>query len=199
MKRTDRQSGRVQTRTWFAIGGVVVAVGLMVIVFAARFGMDVSFVASPLVGRDAPSLEFVQLTNPEILATDDLMGRVVVMNFWASWCPPCRTEHRALTATSARYADRGVRFLGVVHQDDPDSAMAFLDEMGWGENYDYVIGDGSGAAIEYGIYGLPETFVIDARGVIAAKITGVVTTESLAAAIEVAQLSGAETESEPAP
>lgn len=157
---------------------------MMVVVFGGRFGIDVSYVSSPLIGTEAPSLEFVYLDRPGTLRTDDLLGEVVVMNFWASWCGPCRVEHPALIETSTRYAERGVRFVGVLHEDVPDRGSAFLDELGWGVNYDYVIGKDSGAAIEYGIYGLPETFIIDRDGFIAVKIWGIATSRSLTAAIE---------------
>lgn len=173
-----------RTRSWIVIGSIVLGVGVMVVVFAGRFGIDVSYVDSPLIGKEAPSLEFAYLDKAGTLKTDDLLGDVVVMNFWASWCGPCRTEHPALVEVSQRYADKGVRFIGVLHEDEPSRGQAFLDELGWGTDYDYVIGEGSGAAIEYGIYGIPETFVIDGNGIIAVKITGIATTESLTAAIE---------------
>ncbi len=185
-RSSDLQPRRGRLRTWIAIGLIAGVVGTMVIVFAGRFGMDVRLVASPLVGRQAPSLEFDYLDRPGTLDTDDLNGQVVVMNFWASWCLACRVEHPILMAASEKYADQGVRFIGVQHQDLVNSGKAFLDELGWGVNFDYVIGDGSGAAIEYGIYGIPETFVIDANGTITMKITGPVTTKSLGTAIEAA-------------
>ncbi|MCL1600517.1 MAG: TlpA family protein disulfide reductase [Actinomycetia bacterium] len=184
MQTTDAEPRRGKTRSWVIIGLVVLGVGLMVVVFAGRFGIDVSYVSSPLIGTEGPSLEMEYLDRPETLKTDDLLGEVVVMNFWASWCGPCRLEHPVLVEASQRYADKGVRFVGVLHQDEPDRGSAFLDELGWGVDYDYVIGEGSGASIEYGIYGIPETFVIDRDGIIAVKITGIVTTVSLTAAIE---------------
>ena len=180
---------RSRTRTWLVLGAVALGVGVMVLVFAGRFGMDVTFVESPLVGQPAPSLELEYIDGSGTLLTDDLLGEVVVMNFWASWCGPCRTEHPALVAASRRYDDQGVRFVGVLHQDEPERGIAFLDELGWGENYEYVAGDGTSAAIEYGIYGIPETFVIDANGVIVVKITGIATPDSLNAAIQTALVS----------
>ena len=76
-----------------------------------------------------------------------------MVNFWASWCVACRAEHDDLVATAAAFGDRGVRFLGVVYQDDPAFSIAFLDELGWGDNYEYVTDPGSRAAIALGVFG----------------------------------------------
>ncbi len=171
-------------RTWVSVGAVVVVVGLLVGVFASRFGIDVNYVPSPLVGGPAPSLELEFLEGPGTLETDELVGSVVVVNFWASWCIPCRSEHPVLLDGAARYVDSGVRFVAVLHEDDRNGGIAFLNELGWSDHTDYVIGEGSGAAIEYGIYGIPETFVLDATGTVTEKITGMVTIVSLREAIE---------------
>jgi len=186
MRSSDLLPRRSKVRTWAIIGLVGVGVGAMVIVFAGRFGINVRLVASPLVGTQAPSLELEYLNGPGTLKTDDLLGQVYVMNFWASWCLACRDEHPVLMAASEKYAAQGVRFVGVQHEDSVDAGIAFLDELGWGVNFDYVIGEGSGAALEYGIYGIPETFVIDADGIVTKKITGAVSVGPLFAAIEAA-------------
>ena len=75
-------------------------------------------------------------------------------------------------ATAAAFGDRGVRFLGVVYQDDPAFSIAFLDELGWGDNYEYVTDPGSRAAIALGVFGVPETFFIDPNGIVVGKISG---------------------------
>jgi len=188
----DRQRRRKVLRT-VAFFVVVVAVGVMVVVFSGRFGEDVSAADSPLIGRPAPSLGLAYLDGSGTLHTDDLRGEIVVVNFWASWCAPCRVEYPVLLAAARRHEGHGVRFVGILHDDDPQHGNEFLDEFGRAGNYEYVSGDGTDASIEYGIYGIPETFVVDADGIIAAKITGVVTPESLDAAIEKAVGSGSPT------
>ena len=92
----------------------------------------------------------------------------MVVNFWASWCVPCREENDDLLAAAARYDD--VTFLGIVYQDTPQAARAFLDELGQG--YDHLLDPGSRAAIDFGVFGIPETFFIAPDGTVAAKIIG---------------------------
>lgn len=158
------------------VSGLAVAATLVLaVVLASRFGNDPSLVASPLLGQPAPKvalprLDRVDAEDPVVLA--DLRGQVVVVNYWASWCVACRAEHDDLVATASAFEDRGVSFVGVVYQDRRESATAFLDELGWGDNYEYVIDPGSRAAIAFGVFGVPETFFINRDGVVVGKITG---------------------------
>ena len=160
----------------------IMVVLLVAAAFGTRFGSDPGTVDSPLIGRPAPDLTLPYLESDGRLALRDLRGEVVVVNFWASWCVPCREEHSALITAAERYEDEGVRFLGIVYQDQRQQAIAFLDELGRG--YDHLDDPGSTAAIEFGVFGLPETYVIDRDGTIAAKITGATTFEGLASTIE---------------
>lgn len=155
-----------------ALGAAVVATLVLAVVLASRFGIDPNLVASPLIGKPAPELTLQRLDSRGNLTLAELQGQVVVVNFWASWCVACRAEHDDLVATAAAFEDQGVKFLGVVYQDDPEYASAFLDELGWGENYDYFIDPGSRAAIALGVFGVPETFFIDRDGIIVGKISG---------------------------
>lgn len=155
-----------------AAGLAIVGALALAVVLANRFGTDPNLVASPLIGRAAPEVTLPRLDGRGDLVLAELRGKVVVVNFWASWCVACRAEHDDLVATASAFQARGVVFVGVVYQDDPESAQGFLDEMGWGENYEYVLDPGSQAAISFGVFGVPETFFIDPQGVVAGKITG---------------------------
>ncbi len=173
-------SSRSRVRTWLTAGGIVVGVGALVLVFSGRFGTDPRLVESPLIGTPLPALELDYLAEEGSLDFTELRGSVVVINFWASWCIPCRAEHPALTAAARDYQDRGVRIVGIVYQDEIPQATAFLDELGWGgDNYDYVVDPRSRAAVELGVFGVPETYFVDAEGIIVGKIQGAVTSGAL--------------------
>lgn len=169
---TDRSSRRSRLHLRLASVVVIVATLAVAVVLGSRFGTDPRLVASPLIGRPTPDHILPRLDGNGDLALSELSGKVVVVNFWASWCVACRAEHGDLVATAAAFVAAGVIFVGVVYQDDPESAIVFLDEMGWGANYEYVLDPGSRAAISFGVFGVPETFFIDPEGTIVGKITG---------------------------
>lgn len=137
---------------------------------------DPKLVESPLPGRPAPDFALTTLKG-DTLRLADLRGQVVVLNFWASWCLPCLQEHPLLVAADERWRDQGVRIVGVVYQDSPTNARQWLRERG-GE-WQHVLDPRSRLSIEYGLFGVPETFFIDRRGVIAYKHIGPVSADVL--------------------
>jgi len=147
-----------------------------------RFGLtrDPRAIASPLPGRTAPAFDLAVFasgngtfapTRGERVRLNDLRGNVVVVNFWASWCLPCRDEHAQLSEMSTRYANRGVRFVGVVYNDVTANALRWIDEMG-GQTYPALLDPGTRTAIDFGVYGVPETFFIGSDGTVASKFVG---------------------------
>ena len=161
-----------------AIAAVVVALALAA-VLAARFGTDPRAVRSPLVGRLAPAETLPRLDGAGTVSLSEYKGSVVVVNFFASWCIPCRAEHGELTRAAEALRSEGVRFVGVAYQDKADAVRGFLDQLG--RPYDVVTDPGSRAAIDFGMFGVPETFFIGRDGRVAGKVAGPVTYELVTA------------------
>lgn len=153
-------------RRVLVVGGL--AVVALVVMLAQGFGRDPRSIDSPLLDRPAPLFELQDLAGDSVdLAS--LRGRPVVINFWATWCPPCVAEHASLQRLARRFEDR-VEFLGVIYQDDPQLIRDFLAQRGaWGRTLE---DPESLTAIRYGVFGAPETFVLNAAGTVAYKITG---------------------------
>lgn len=168
---TPPEPPRLRWLRWTAVLVAVVVVGTGA-VFGARLNKDPTVVDSPLVGTIAPDRDLPYLERGGTFSLSQLRGQVVVVNFWATWCLPCREEHPALTAAATAYRAEGVRFVGILYQDRSAPATAFLDELGRGRDYVYLTDPGSRMAIDFGVFGIPETFFVDRQGKIAAKITG---------------------------
>jgi cytochrome c biogenesis protein CcmG/thiol:disulfide interchange protein DsbE len=162
-------SGRVLR--WAALA-VVSATVVFAVVLASRFGTDPGLVDSPLIGKPAPEFELTTLDGSGGAALTDLKGEIVVVNFFASWCPECREEHADLVATSEWFADQGVTFIQIGYQEDPEVSHAYLTEAGTSDATLYLADPGSRTAIAYGVFGIPETFFIDPEGVVVGKIIG---------------------------
>lgn len=149
---------------------IVLAIGLPVLgLLAYGFTRDPRDIPSPLIGRPAPPFS-VTLMDGRDLNLEDLRGKVVFLNFWASWCPPCRAEARMLEASWKDHQGQDVVFLGINMQDREPAAREFLREFG--VTYANGMDAGSRIAIGYGVWGIPETFFLDPRGRITYKHVG---------------------------
>jgi cytochrome c biogenesis protein CcmG/thiol:disulfide interchange protein DsbE len=142
------------------------------VVLASRFGTDPGLVDSPLLGQPAPGFDLAPLEGGESETLADLEGDIVVVNFFASWCPQCRNEHAALTSTADAFADQGVALVQISYQESPQASLDYLDTAGRSEAAQYLADPGSRTAIAYGVFGIPETFFIDEDGVVVGKIIG---------------------------
>jgi cytochrome c biogenesis protein CcmG, thiol:disulfide interchange protein DsbE len=173
--------------------GLVITIPIVALL-AFGLGRDPRFIPSPLEGRVAPEFRLAVMdTMPpysvrepgsgEVIHLSDLKGDVVVVNFWASWCLACRDEHGPLSGMAERYRDQGVHFFGVLYNDTPGNAVRWIERMG-GQTYPTLLDPRAGTAIEYGLYGVPETFFIARDGRVAHKQVGAVTSEFLASWID---------------
>lgn len=136
-------------------------------------GKDNSAIPSPLIGKSAPALQLPELVLPESrLAVADLKGRAYVLNVWGSWCVSCRVEHPVIT----ELAKSGVNVVGYNYKDSPEDAARWLAQ--YGNPFALVVQDRDGqAALDWGIYGAPETFVVDTAGIVRFKHIGPLTPE----------------------
>lgn len=150
-----------------AVGVVALALGGLL---ATRFGLDPSFVRSPLIGKPVPEFDLPGLDGGRVRAAD-YRGRPYVVNFWASWCVPCRREAPVLRAFDERWAPE-VAVVGILFNDTEGEARTFRDEFGL--DYSHALDPDGRTAIDFGVAGVPETFVVDARGIVMAKIVGAV-------------------------
>lgn len=164
---------------WLAILPLVVFAGLAtVFLIQLRSGEDSSFVPSVLIGREAPATNLPPLAGSDLpgLASADFKGHVTLVNVWASWCAPCREEQPLLMTLKG---DPRFRLAGLNYKDKSENALRFLGEMG---NPFAAIGvDANGrTAIDWGVYGVPETYLVGKDGRILYKHVGPFTAQSIA-------------------
>ena len=151
----------------FAIIAVFLAIGLT---------KDPSRVPSPLIGKPVPAFDLARLRPDEgRIAPTDMKGEVWLLNVWATWCAGCREEHHVLMQAASR---EGVRILGLDYKDERDAALQWLRQRG--DPYFASAYDPQGrVGIDLGVYGVPETYVIDRQGIIRHKTIGPVSMTQL--------------------
>lgn len=165
-------------RRVLAVGAVLTLPLLGVLV--AALGRDMT-VRSPLVGRTAPAFSLLPAGGGAAVGTTELRGRPAVVNFWATWCVPCYQEHGVLTRAASALQGR-VRFVGVVYEDTEENVLRFAKE--YGTTYPSLLDPEGRTAIAYGIFGVPETYFLDASGTIVSKYVGPLSEARLAFELE---------------
>ena len=153
----------------FAIPLAVVV--LLVVVLAIGLKLDPRHVPSPLIGKPAPAFELPQLDNAQSrLSPQAFVGRPVLVNYFASWCAECRVEHPLFLELSRQ----GIEVIGIAYKDEPDDTRTWLKRHG--NPYRQVLVDREGkAGLDWGVYGVPESYMLDAQGNIVFKQVGAVT------------------------
>jgi cytochrome c biogenesis protein CcmG, thiol:disulfide interchange protein DsbE len=154
------------------LASFVVLVGFLLV----GLSLNPREVPSPLVGQPAPQFKLARLHQPEsLLGPTDLQGQVWLLNVWASWCVSCRVEHPLLVELSR---SKLVPLVGLNYKDKPDEGRAWLAQHG--DPYDVSVVDRDGrVGIDWGVYGVPETFVVDKAGTIRYKHIGPVDAAAL--------------------
>ncbi len=161
-KRKRARAGKVNP--WVLVGGLLVTIPLLAIL-ASGFGHDPRRIPTDaMVGKAAPAFTLVDLDGVEHeLAA--LKGQPVVLNFWSTWCGPCKMEHPVLQQFSRMNPD--INFLGLIYSDDANKARRYLRTAG--SSYPNLVDDSNRVAIEYGVTGVPETFFINRQGMVQRK------------------------------
>jgi len=174
----------MKRRRLFVAAGVLLPLLAVLALLAYGFTREPGYIESPIIGRPAPGFALT-LFDGRAVRLEDFRGKVVFINFWASWCPPCRAEAPSLEAMWRRLREDGVLFLGVNTQDEEERARAFLEEFGI--SFPNGRDPGGRIAIDYGVWGLPEAFIVDPAGRITYKHIGTLGTALLAAKIDEAR------------
>lgn len=154
---------------WRRVLITLIIIAPLLWLFAFGFTRDTKYINSPLLAKPATPFTLT-LFDGKKLTLEDLRGKAVFLNFWSSWCPPCRAEARDLEAAWQQVKDKEVVFLGVAIQDTEKNALDFIKEF----SVTYPNGrDHSGRiSIDYGVWGIPESFFIDPQGRITYKHVG---------------------------
>jgi cytochrome c biogenesis protein CcmG, thiol:disulfide interchange protein DsbE len=144
----------------------------LLVLLAVGLQLNPRIVPSPLVGKAAPHFELPLLAEPDKrFSQKEMLGKVWLMNVWASWCPPCLVEHPVITDLA-----KTIPVVGLNYKDAREDALPWLKRNG--NPYQVIVQDAAGRiGIDYGVYGVPETYVIDRTGVIRYKHVGPVTPE----------------------
>jgi cytochrome c biogenesis protein CcmG/thiol:disulfide interchange protein DsbE len=161
---------------WLATGAIVLLVlGLL------GYALIDQPAEPPQTGSPVPDFHLTSLDG-DAMTMSTHQGEAVVLNFFASWCAPCRQEATALEQTWRQYQGQGVQFVGIAYKDAASKAQAFLDEFG--VTYPTAVDPGNRTARAYGVTGVPETFVVDQQGRLVHHFVGPVTQEELSRTLD---------------
>ena len=169
---------QARLRWWqYALMGTLAGV---LILFFLGLGRDVKFIPSPLLDRQAPNFSLSRLEDGDAVNLSDFQGRAILLNFWASWCVSCRQEHDLLIKLGTRFGDgKTLSLVGINYKDTLTGARKFQSERGAFPYPSGVDQDGK-VGLNYGVYGLPETFFIDSTGKVVTKHIGPLTEKIVA-------------------
>jgi cytochrome c biogenesis protein CcmG/thiol:disulfide interchange protein DsbE len=179
VKDTTATAQLPRTLRW----GIVIVIAALVVVLLLAFRRDPHDIRTGTVGKPAAAFTLQKLDGTGAITLGDAKGKITVVNFFASWCIPCKEENPALVRVYERYrASSDVVFLGVLYQDSRESGLAYVKANGvvWPTASD----DDGRVAFAYGVFGIPETYFIGADGIIAGRHIGPIDESTLVTAID---------------
>ena len=164
----------------------IAAIGALVVVLILAFRRDPHDVRTGTVGKPAAAFTLDKLDGTGTFRLDDAKGKVTVINFFASWCIPCKQENPDLVRVYERYRASDVVFIGVLYQDSRESGLRYVKDNGvtWPTASD----DDGRVAFAYGVFGIPETYFLDAEGIIQGRHIGPIDETTLVTAIDTLRL-----------
>lgn len=152
-------------RLWLPLAAFI----LLSLLLFKGLSLDPTSLPSALVGKALPEFELQELHSLEVLSRQDIIGEPMLVNIWATWCYSCRVEHPYLLELAAS----GVRIVGLNYKDESVKAVTWLEDLG--DPYALTLADTEGMlGLDMGVYGAPETYVVDAQGVVRYRHVGVV-------------------------
>ncbi len=170
----------MKSRLVYALVPMALFAGIVAFL-AVGLGLNPREVPSPLIGKPAPAFALPRLDDAsQTVRREDLLGQVWMLNVWASWCAPCREEHPLVIDIARRQL---VPVYGLNYKDTAPAAKAWLASLGNPYRATLVDGDGR-VGIDFGVYGVPETFIIDRQGIVRLKHTGPLTPDVVRERIE---------------
>ncbi len=156
---------------------LVIFIGLIILLaFGLSNSDQVKIIPSTLIDKPAPPFNVSKLQKPnETFSPKDMRGKVWILNVWASWCASCRAEHEVIKRLVRQYP---VHFIGLNYKDEKQNALLWLSRLGNPYQFNAVDADGD-VGIDWGVYGVPESYIIDKKGIIRHKVIGVLTDENV--------------------
>jgi cytochrome c biogenesis protein CcmG/thiol:disulfide interchange protein DsbE len=156
---------------WLLFIPLILFIGLGVFLYHG-LGLDPTALPSALINKPFPEFKIADLKQPDQLHTKaDFLGKPVLVNVWGTWCPSCREEHQQLLKIAAEHK---IDVIGLNYKDERESALLWLQSLG--DPYKFVIYDKEGMlGLDLGVYGAPETYLLDAKGIIKYRHVGVLT------------------------
>ena len=163
---------------------ILTVVGVTAFLGLLGFGLttDPWELPAAMVGQEAPAFALDRLDGGHPVALSELQGKVVMVNFWASWCVPCIQEHEVVERAWKEFGPLGVEVVGIPYRDSPRASLAFLERYGGG--WLQLMDPKTRTGIDFGVYGVPETFFIDRSGTVVHKEVGPLTHEVMVRELE---------------